>query len=100
MNPIVATLLTAVFAAVARTLLPYLQTLRDNPETQFDRKFLVPSLVSCVIALLTLPVGLASLPPELLQPSTLTLSLLVAVFVAMWGVTDIARTFQKLALGK
>ena len=100
MNPIVATLLTAVLAAVARTLFPYLQTLRDNPDTTFDRKFLVPPIVSCVIALLTLPVSLASLPPELLQPNTVSLSLLVAVFVAIWGVTDIARSFQKLILGK
>jgi len=92
-------LLVAVLAAVARTLVPYLQTLRDNPETTFDKKFLIPPVVSCVIALLTLPVSLASLPPELLQPSTLSLSLLVAVFVAVWGVTDIARLFQKLAIG-
>ena len=99
MNVTYVVLLVAVLAAVARTLVPYLQTLRDNPETTFDKKFLIPPVVSCVIALLTLPVSLASLPPELLQPSTLSLSLLVAVFVAVWGVTDIARLFQKLAIG-
>ena len=99
MNSTAAVLLTAVVAALARTLIPFLQTLKDNPETKFDRKFLIPPIVSCVISLLTLPVSLSALPPELLQPTTAGLSLIVAVFVAVWGVTDVVRTVQKLALG-
>jgi hydrogenase-4 membrane subunit HyfE len=99
MTSTVVVLLTAIVAIVARTLIPYLQTLRDNPETQFDRKFLVPPIISCIIALLTLPISLSALPPELLNPSAPSLALLVAVFVAVWGVTDVVRTVQKLALG-
>jgi hypothetical protein len=99
MNSTIVVLVTAIVAAVARTLIPYLQTLRDNPETKFDSKFLVPPIVSCIIALLTLPVSLSALPPELLNPSTPNLTLIVAVFVATWGVTDVVRTVQKLALG-
>jgi hypothetical protein len=99
-NPTVIVLLVAACGALARTLVPFLQALQENPDTVFDRKFLLPPIVSCIIALLTLPISLAALPPELLQPSALSLSLLVAVFVAVWGVTDIARVFQKMALGK
>lgn len=99
MNSTVVVVVTAVVAIVARTLIPYLLTLRDQPDTKFDRKFLIPPIVSCIIALLTLPVSLSALPPELLQPTVPGLSLIVSVFVAVWGVTDVVRTVQKLALG-
>ena len=75
----------AVLGALARTLVPYLETLRDNPETSFDRKFLVPPVVSCVIALVTLPLALSALPKELMESATLSASGLVAVFFGRVG---------------
>ncbi len=89
-------LLVAALGALARTLVPYLETLRDAPDTAFDRKFLVPPLVSCVIALITLPLALSALPKDLIESPTLSVSGLVAVFLAVWGATDMARSGQKL----
>ena len=76
--------------------MPYLETLRDNPETSFDRKFLVPPVVSCVIALITLPLALSALPKELVESPVLTTCGLVAVFLAVWGATDVVRSGQKV----
>ena len=89
-------MLFATVGALARTLVPYLETLRDNPETSFDRKFLVPPTVSCVIALITLPLALSALPKELMESAALSTSGLVAVFLAVWGATDVARQGQKV----
>lgn len=100
MNTTVVVLLIALLGALGRTLVPYLQILRDNPETPFDRKFLLPPLVSCVIALITLPLALSAVPKDLLELSTLSISGLVAVFLAVWGATDVIRSGQKLLSGK
>ena len=96
MNPTIVVLFVAVLGALARTLVPYLETLRDNPEMPFDRKFLVPPIVSCVIALITLPLALSALPKELMESAALSTSGLVAVFLAVWGATDVARSGQKV----
>ncbi len=100
MNTTVVVLVVALGGALARTLVPYLQVLRDNPETTFDRKFLLPPIVSCIIALITLPVALAAVPKDLLELSTLSLSGLIGVFLAVWGATDVIRSGQKLLTGK
>ncbi len=96
MSPTVFVVTVSIAAALARTLVPFLQTLRDNPETKFDRQFLVPPIVSSVIAVITLPIALSSLPPELMSPASLNLSIGVAIFLAVWGATDITREIQKL----
>jgi pilus assembly protein Flp/PilA len=51
----------------------------------------VPPIVSCVIALITLPLALRALPKELMESAALSTSGLVAVFLAVWGATDVAR---------
>ena len=76
-------LVVAVLGALARTLVPYLEQLRDNPDTQFDRKFLLLPLVSCIIALITLPLALSAMPKELLEVPAVTSSGLIAVFLAV-----------------
>ena len=96
MNPTVIVLLVAVFGALARTLVPFLQTLQENPETKFDRKFIVPPIVASIIALITLPLALSAIPKELIESTTLSVSGLVAVFLAVWGATDIVRSGQKI----
>ena len=75
--------------------MPYLQTLAENPDTPFDRQFLVLPIVSCVIALITLPLALGALPKELLETPAITASGLIAVFLAVWSATDAARAGQK-----
>jgi pilus assembly protein Flp/PilA len=52
--------------------------------------------VSCVIALVTLPLALSALPKELMESAALSTSGLVAVFLAVWGATDVARSGQKV----
>ena len=51
--------------------------------------------MSCVIALITLPLALSALPKALMESATLSASGLVAVFLAVWGATDVVRSGQK-----
>lgn len=83
----------AGLGAIARTVIPYLEMLRDKPGTPFDRKFLVPVIISCAIAVLMLPLTFGSLPEALLDQ--MTLSIIGVLFVAGWGITDIVRAGQK-----
>ena len=55
----------------------------------------MPPIVSCIIALITLPLALSALLQELLEAPAITTSGLVAVFLAVWGATDAARAGQK-----
>lgn len=96
LNPIVVVLIVAASGALARTLVPFLQTLQENPEVKFDRKFLVPPIVACIISLITLPVALSAIPKDLIESPALSISGLVAVFLSVWGATDIVRSGQKL----
>ncbi len=77
-----------------RTIVPYLESLRDNPETKFDRKFLVPPVVSLAIGLIMSPLVLSAIPAETLNQVGVTG--LAGIFAAAWGLTDIARSGQKL----
>ena len=94
-NPTVIVLVVAALGALARTLVPFLQLLAEKPDTPFDRQFLVPPIVSCLIALITLPLALAALPKELLELPSVTAMGLVNVFLLVWGATDAARAGQK-----
>lgn len=90
-----AGIVIAVLLGIAgRTVVPYLEALRDNPETTFDRKFIVPPIVSLVIGLIISPLVLSVIPPEQLQ--AVTLPGMAAVFASAWGMTDIVRSGQKL----
>jgi hypothetical protein len=77
-----------------RTIVPYLEELRDKPETPFDRKFLIPPAVSLVIGLIMSPLVLSAIPPETLNQIGITG--LAGIFAAAWGLTDIARSGQKV----
>jgi len=99
MNPVVWVVVALALGILGRTLVPYLQTLQENPDTKFDRKFLIPAAVSCLLAVFTLPFAVTNLPPELLNATQVSLLLLATAFVAGWGVTDLIRTGQKSAVG-
>lgn len=86
---------TVAAGVVARTLIPFLQEIRDNPGTTFEWRFLIPPVTAILIALLGLPLLLANVPPELLNAEQLTLSNAVALFIIGWGGTDLAREGQK-----
>jgi pilus assembly protein Flp/PilA len=62
----------------------------------FDRQFLVPPVVACVIAVVTLPVTLAALPKELLEATAISPTTLITVFMAAYGLTDVSRLVQKV----
>lgn len=91
-------IVVVLLGIVGRTIVPYLETLRANPEMPFDKKFLVPAIVSVVIALITSPLVFASIPPEQLQAG-ISLPGLALLFAAAWGLTDVARSGQKLVSG-
>lgn len=85
--------LVALLGVLSRTLIPYLQTLKENPETTWDKKFYVPMLVSLVISALGFPLILGQLPPEIWESASV--AMYATVYAAAWGLTDITRTSQK-----
>lgn len=95
----VLVILAVLLGIIARTVLPYLQTLRDAPETKFDRAFLVPAVVTLVIAILTSPLVFAALPQDQLSNPTPTFADAMLLFVAAWGTTDVVREGQKFISG-
>ena len=95
----VAVIFAVLLGILARTVIPFLLTLRDNPDTKFDRAFLVPAIVAVLIALLTSPLVFAAIPQDQLNNPAPVFSDLVLLFVAAWGTTDVVREGQKLLTG-
>lgn len=83
----------ALLGVLGRTLVPYLQMLRDNPDTPFDRRFLLPAAASALLAIIGLPLILAGLPDSAWLATDV--KAFVLVFVGAWGLTDMARAVQK-----
>lgn len=94
-----AVILVVLLGILARTVIPYLQTLRENPDTKFDRAFLIPAIVTILIALLTSPLVFVALPQDQLNNPTPTFADLMLLFAAAWGTTDLAREGQKFISG-
>jgi hypothetical protein len=88
-------IVAALLGITSRTVLPFLQTLKESPETKFDRKFLVPAVVSVIISLVFAPFVLLSVPLD----AAPTLQGMLITFAAAWGVTDVGRQGQKLISG-
>ena len=95
-SPTVIVIVVALLGALARVVLPYLQQVQENPGIKFDRQFLVPPLVACVIAVVTLPVTLAALPKDLLEATTISPTMMLTAFLAAYGLTDVSRLVQKV----
>ena len=91
---LVLAIVVAGLGAIARVWVPYLVMLKDNPGMLFDRKFLVPPVISCIIALICLPLSFSSLSVSMFDP--MTLSAIGILFAAGWGVTDMTRDGQKI----
>lgn len=89
----VLVIVVALLGVLARTFVPYLQLLKEKPDTPFDRKFVVPAIASGLISILTLPLILGGLPDTAWLANTA--QGYVLVFIASWGLTDIARSGQK-----
>lgn len=92
-------IIAVLLGIVARTVIPFLQTLRDAPDTKFDRAFLVPAIVTLIIALLTSPLVFAALPQDQLNNPEPTFADATLLFVAAWGMTDVVREGQKFISG-
>lgn len=89
-----AGVIIAVLLGIAgRTVVPYLEALRDAPDTKWERRFWVPPAVSLVIGLIMSPLVLSAIPAD--QLANVTIPGLAALFAAAWGLTDIARSGQK-----
>lgn len=89
-------IILVLFGAIARTILPYLQVLRECPDTPFDRKYFVPLIASVLTTLITIPLALATIPPNQFI-SDLTISSGVIFFLAGYGFNSVARDVQKAA---
>lgn len=83
----------ALLGTLGRTLVPFLQMLQSNPDTQFDRKFVIPAVVAAVLSVIGLPLILSGLPDSAWLAGDVRG--FVLVFVAAWGLTDMARAGQK-----
>lgn len=90
MDTIIGIYIACLLGIAARTIVPYLMELKDNPEMQFDRKFLVPAIVAVIINLLAAPFVLQQLPGG---------TNWIAAFIFGWGMNDISRDAIKLAAG-
>lgn len=86
-------ILMALLGALGRTIVPFLQALQTNPDTQFDRKFVIPAAVAAVLSIIGLPLILSGLPDSAWSAGGV--KEFVLVFVAAWGLTDMARAGQK-----
>lgn len=92
-------IIAVLFGIVARTLIPFLQVLKENPETKFDRKFVVPAVATLIVSLLVSPFVFVALPPEQVNQTSPTFISLCVLFVAAWGTNDVLRQVQKLISG-
>jgi hypothetical protein len=92
-------IIAVLLGIVARTVLPYLQTLRDNPDTPFDRKFFMPAVITVLMALLTSPLVFAAIPADQLN-AAVTFQGLILLFVAGWGATDVCARDRSFSASK
>lgn len=96
----VLVIVAVLLGIVARTVIPFLQVLKENPQTKFDRAFLVPAAVSVVIALIVSPLVFAAIPESQLNDASPTIGSLVLLWVSGWGMTDVIRQGQILFKNK
>jgi hypothetical protein len=85
---IVVIYIFCILGIVSRTLLPFFQTLRDEPNTKWDNKFLVPPVASLVINLMIAPFVFRELPAG---------ADWITAYIIGWGVQDICREVAKSA---
>ena len=86
-QPIYTIFLAAALGIISRTLLPFLLTVKDAPDTKFDRKFLLPVLMGVFANLLLAPAVFQSLSAE---------AGWIVAYLAGYGTTDLSRDLTKL----
>lgn len=89
--------LMALLGVLSRTLIPYLQAKRDNPELPWDKKFYIPMLMSLIISGLGFPLVLSQLPAEIWEAASVPMY--AVIYASAWGLTDMSRTGQKQVAG-
>ena len=88
MNPEQVVYVWVFLGLLARVIFPYLNAMQEGKLPKWEAKFLLPPVMSCVIALVTLPLVLGQLPAE-------SLSVFMA-FAFGWASTDVSRLAQKV----
>ena len=74
-----------------RTFVPYLNVIREDPNTKFDKKFLIPPLVSLITSI---PLAIALLP-QVSSSSGNFVQDFVSAFTVSYTAQDITREVQK-----
>jgi ABC-type Fe3+-siderophore transport system permease subunit len=74
-----------------RTILPYLQKLKEDPDLTFDRKYLVTLAISFVESAVTTMLLFLSLPSEILSTATSGFFVLLATFAWAYTSNDIVN---------
>lgn len=94
------TIIFVVLGDIARTVLPFLAEVRDDPNTRFDRKFWIPLIIALIINLLALPLILGTISVVSSAASTPTAIPWWMAFGYGWGVTDMANKATKKRNGQ
>ncbi len=84
-----------VVGIIFRTFVPYLNVLKQNPETKFDKKFILPPIVSLIASI---PLAIALLP-QVSSSSGNFIQDFVASFTLSYTAQDITREVQKATTG-
>ena len=87
----------ALLGVLSRTLIPYLQAKRDNPDISWDKKFYIPMAMSLLISALGFPLILSQLPAEIWEAASVPMY--AVIYASAWGLTDMSRTGQKQVAG-
>ena len=91
LNPEQVVYVWVFMGLLARVIFPYLNAMQEGKLPKWEAKFLLPPVMSCVIALVTLPLVLGQMPAESMS--------YFAAFAFGWANTDMSRFVQKAVAG-
>jgi len=85
LDPTIVAIIGIFLGCFARTVFPYLKKVEENPDTAFDRKY----LVSLLIALISSVIGAILIIPSFQVPQGATVVVFSIAFTTGWGANDI-----------
>lgn len=86
--PTIGWLYVAVIVGIlARTLVPFLVIVQQQPDTKFDKKFLLPAGIALLLSFLASPLLLGTVTGS---------ETYIAAYVLGWGGTDLIREGLKV----
>ena len=84
-DPTIVAILGIFLGCFARTVFPYLKKLEENPDTAFDKKY----LISLLLALVSSIIGAVLIVPSFQIPQGANIVVFSIAFTTGWGANDI-----------